>query len=238
MMGRLVAVVLLGGAFLAASNASAEQVEVIALGGFNGLARLERNGAPRAGIVLVPGGDGVIGLSQDGSIRYRGNQLVRTQGAYANAGLAALVVDQGVPLGAAVAALRQRGVKKVTLAGTSRGTLRIAEQIGGLSGHERPDAVVFTAGFYDRDGGNSNVQEFIRSPQVLPPTMVVHHRNDGCRVTPPVGVAQFAKWAGSKARIVWLNGGTTKGNPCEAQSYHGFLGLDGQVVATIAGFAR
>lgn len=238
MIGRLVAVALLGGVVLATSNASAGQVEVIALGGFNGLARLERNGTPRSGIVLVPGGDGVIGLSQDGSIRYRGNQLVRTQGAYANAGLAALVVDQGVSLGAAVAALRQRGVKKVTLAGTSRGTMRIAEQIGRLSGAERPDAVVFTAGFYDRDGGNENVQEFIGSPNALPPTMIVHHRYDGCQVTPPVGVAQFAKWAGGKARIVWLTGGTTKGNPCEAQSYHGFLGLDGQVVATVAGFAR
>ena len=226
------------GLIVTIGRATAGEVEVISLGGFNGLARLERNGKPAAGVVLVPGGDGVIGLSQDGSIRYGGNQLVRTRGAYAASGLATLVVDQGVPLGAAVAALRQRGVRKVTLVGTSRGTLRIAEQLGRLSGAERPDRVVLTSGFYDHDGGNENVQDFLGSANALPPTLVIHHRSDGCRVTPPVGVPQFAKWAGSKARIVWVSGGNTTGNPCEAQSYHGFLGQDGQIVGQVAAFAR
>lgn len=216
----------------------AGQVEVISLGGFNGLAWLDRNGSSKAGIVLVPGGDGIIGVSQDGSIRYPGNQLVRTREAYVRAGLATLVVDQGVPLGAAVAALRQRGVKKVTLAGTSRGTLRIAEALRGLSGAQRPDALVLTSGFYDRDGDNENVQDFFGSPAVLPPTLVVHHRQDGCHVTPPVGVEQFAKWAAGKARIVWVSGGQVKGDPCGPQSHHGYLGQDGQVVSLVAGFAH
>lgn len=220
------------------STANATQVEVVSLAGFQGLARLERNGSPKAGVILVPGGDGLVGIEADGTMKYRGNQLVRTASAYANAGLASMVVDVGVPLGAAVAALRQRGVKKVTLVGTSRGTLRIAQGFSSLSGAEKPDAIVLTSGFFDRDGGNENVQGFFGSPGVLPPTLIIHHRRDGCRLTPPIGVEQFAKWAGGRARIVWLDGGTTSGNPCQAQSYHGFLGRDGEVVSRIAGFAR
>lgn len=217
----------------------ATKVEVLSLGGLGGLARLDLPaGTPRAGIVLVAGGDGAVGISQDGSIRYPGNQLVRTQGAYAKAGLAALVVDVGAPLGAAVKALHDRGIRKVTLAGTSRGTLRIAQEFPRLQGSERPEALVLTSGFYDKDGDNDNVQEFFGSPNGLPPTLVVHHRQDGCHVTPPVGVEQFAKWAGGKARIVWVSGGQTKGNPCGAQSHHGYLGQDGQVVSLVAGFAR
>jgi hypothetical protein len=38
-------------------------------------------------------------------------------------------------------------------------------------------------------------------------------------------------------RIAWLDGGASVGNPCRARAYHGFNGLDGTVVATVARFA-
>jgi len=37
--------------------------------------------------------------------------------------------------------------------------------------------------------------------------------------------------------VSWLSGGVSVGNPCEAQAYHGFNGIDGQVVSAVVGFA-
>jgi hypothetical protein len=51
-------------------------------------------------------------------------------------------------------------------------------------------------------------------------------------------VAPFIAWSARRARVDWLDGGTAVGDPCEARGYHGFNGLDGQVVSLVAGFAR
>jgi hypothetical protein len=76
----------------------------------------------------------------------------------------------------------------------------------------------------------------VGSPAALPKTLVIHHRQDGCRLTLPAGVDPFIKWAGGKARVVWLDGGSEKGDPCEAGGHHGFAGLDAAVVNLAAGF--
>jgi hypothetical protein len=44
-------------------------------------------------------------------------------------------------------------------------------------------------------------------------------------------------WAKGKAQLVWLDGGTASGNPCQARGHHGFNGIDGQVVDAVAKFA-
>jgi hypothetical protein len=201
--------------------------EVVTIGG--GRAVLDRPARARAGIILVAGGDGNLGIGADGQInRLRGNQLIRTRGMYRAAGLAVLTVDIGVDLGAAVQYMRGI-VRSVTLAGTSRGTLRIAQAVAAGA---RPDAVVFTSGFMQQ------VQGILGSPGSLPRTLVVHHRQDGCRVTPPDGVEPFKQWGGSKVRVVWMTGGRDEGDPCQAGGHHGFAGLDGRVVGTVAGFAK
>jgi hypothetical protein len=120
-------------------------------------------------------------------------------------------------------------VRRVTLAGTSSGALRVAQAIAAGA---RPDAVVFTSGPMQR------VQAILGSPGALPRTLVVHHRQDGCRGTPPDAVEPFKAWAGGKVRVVWMSGGRNEGDPCQAAGHHGFAGLDGQVVATVAAFAK
>jgi hypothetical protein len=216
----------LGAVLVLASPAFAAE-EVVTIGG--GRALLDKPAGARAGIILVAGGDGNLAIGADGQItRLRGNQMIRTRGAYRAAGLAVLTVDLGVDLGAAVQYMRGI-VKSVTLAGTSRGTLRIAQA---LAAGARPDAVVFTAGFMQQ------VQGILGSPGALPRTLVVHHREDGCRVTPPGAVEPFAQWGGGKVRIVWMTGGRDEGDPCQAGGHHGFSGLDGRVVGTVASFAK
>lgn len=216
----------LGVALALASPAFAAE-EVVTIG--SGRAVLDKPAGARAGIILVAGGDGYLNITADGRItRLAGNQLVRTRGAYRAAGLAVLTVDIGVDLGAAVQYMRGI-VRSVTLAGTSRGTVRVAQAVATGA---RPDAVVFTSGMMRQ------VQGILRSPGSLPRTLVVHHRNDGCRGTTPEAVEPFKQWGGGKVRVVWMTGGRDEGDPCQANGHHGFKGLDSRVVAAVAGFAK
>jgi hypothetical protein len=195
---------------------------------------LMRPTAPHASVILMPGGNGEIRPGPNGAIRgLRNNELVRTREAYRARGLAVLVVDVNVNLATAVDYMRK--IKSpVTVIGTSRGTLRAAR---GIAAGARPDALVLTSGFLtDASGSHENVANILGSPAHLPRTLVIHHRHDGCRFTQPAGVAPFVAWAGGRARVVWLDGGSDEGNPCKARSHHGFGGLDGKVVGLAAGF--
>ena len=195
---------------------------------------LIRPAAPRASVILLPGGDGAIRAGGQGDIHgLLGNQLVRTRQAYASRGLAVLVADAGTDLKSAVdymAAIK----RPVTVIATSRGTLRAAE---GIARGARPDALVLTSGFLSQESGSSsNVVSILGSPAALPRTLVIEHRQDGCKFTQPAGVDPFIRWSGGRARVSWLSGGADEGDPCEARGHHGFNGLDGQVVGLAAGF--
>jgi hypothetical protein len=215
---------------VAGTEAAAD--ETVTIGGSRAV--LIRPASPRASVILMPGGSGAINPGEHGEINgLKGNQLVRTRSAYAARGLAVLVVDAGTDLSSAVqymAAIK----RPVTVVATSRGTQRAAE---GIARGARPDALVLTSGFLSSESGSaSNVMSIIGSPSALPRTLVIHHRNDGCKVTAPAGVDPFVKWSGGRARVAWLSGGRNDGDPCEARGYHGFNGLDGQVVGLAAGF--
>jgi hypothetical protein len=206
--------------------------ETVTVGGSRAV--LIKPKAPRGSVILLPGGDGAIRPGDNGDINgLRGNQLVRTRHAYAARGLAVLVADAGTDLKSAVdymAAIK----RPVTVVGTSRGTLRAAE---GIARGARPDALVLTSGFLSQDSGSgSNVMSILGSPAALPRTLVIHHRQDGCKVTLPAGVDPFIKWSAGRARVSWLSGGAEEGDPCQHRAHHGFNGLDGQVVALAAGF--
>jgi len=222
----IVALLALIAAALGPLAAPARADDAVALSGGYGLLNAPR--APRAAIVLIPGGNGYLGIRPDGSFSsLQGNQLVRTRKAYAASGVASLVIDSGVSVGSAVTYLRQRYGRPVTVAGTSRGSLRMGEALGA-----RPNGLVITAGFLDQVRGQ------IGSPAALPPVLVVHHRQDGCRVTPPAAVEPFKAWGGARVRVAWIEGGTDAGDPCQARGFHGFAGNDGRVVGLVAGFAK
>ncbi|HTQ81916.1 MAG TPA: alpha/beta hydrolase [Pseudolabrys sp.] len=193
--------------------------------------------APVGSLVLMAGGDGRIGVGPGGTVSRGGNQLVRTRADYAARGFAVLVPDAGIDVAAAVkymAAIK----RPVTLVGTSRGTQRAAE---GIAAGARPDRLVLTSGFLSAQSGEGvdrSVIVLLGSPSLLPRTLVIEHRHDECRFTSPQGVAPFLAWSRGKARVVWLDGGDSAGNPCEARGHHGFYGQDAQVVGAVAAFAR
>jgi hypothetical protein len=211
---------------LAAQSASAD--ETVTIGGSRAV--LIKPKAVRASVIFMPGDNGAIEAGDHGDIHgLRLNVLIRNRQAYVARGIAVLIADWNTDLKSAVdymAAIK----RPVTVIATSRGTIRAAA---------RPDALVLASGLLSPESGSSsNVMSILGSPTALPRTLVIHHREDGCRVTQPAGVDPFIKWAGGRARVRWLSGGGNEGNPCEARSHHGYNGLDGQMVGLAAGFCR
>jgi hypothetical protein len=220
-------------ALLCVTNQTAARAdETVDIGGSHAV--LLKPKVARASVILMPGGNGAINAGANGEIKgLTGNQLVRTRSAYASRGLAVLVVDAGVNLASAVqymAAIK----RPVTVIATSRGTLRAARSIASGA---RPDALVLTSGFLSPQSGSAeNVQSILGSPALLPHTLIIHHRQDSCRATLPAGVDPFIHWAGGRARVAWLTGGSETGDACQAFAHHGFNGIDGQVVGLAAAF--
>jgi hypothetical protein len=218
--------------FAGLAYAPAKADETVSIGGSRAV--LIKPKAPHASVILMPGGDGNIRAGDHGDIHgLTGNQLVRTRNSYAARGLAVLVVDSGTDLSSAVqymAAIK----RPVTVIGTSRGTIRAAE---GIARGARPDALVLTSGFLSpASGGSYSVMSILGSPASLPRTLVIHHSADSCKATLPAGVDPFIKWSAGRARVAWISGGQSEGDPCEAFAHHGFNGQDGQVVGIAAGF--
>ena len=204
--------------------------EVVSIGGVQAI--LMTPAKPHGAIVLMSGGDGEFAIDAKGETASN-NSLVRNRAAFAARGFAVLSPEGNIDVTAAVTFMRTYG--HVTLAGTSRGTQRAAR---GIAAGARPDRLVLTSGFLSNASGDSdNVIAILGSPALLPPTLVVHNRQDGCNKTLPAGVEPFMAWAGAKARLVWLQGGTSVGNPCQSLAYHGFNGIDGPMVGAVAGFA-
>jgi len=214
---------------------------------------------PRAAVILLAGGHGNLALAPDGRIGWGGgNQLVRTRLDYARAGFLVATPDMAADLkdgasvkpgirwseahardlGALVRHLRGT-VAKVHLVGTSRAALSATNAAARLAGTEAPDAVVVTAGMmvHVDDRQPSAERNIAGLGSARQPFLLVHHAQDGCRWTPASGVPRAAALL-SGARSVdirILTGGTPgSGDPCEAMSPHGFVGLDREVVDLVA----
>jgi pimeloyl-ACP methyl ester carboxylesterase len=209
---------------------------------------------PKAAVVLLPGGHGGLQILPNGSMKWgAGNFLVRTRQLFAERGLMVAVVDapsdrQSPPylggfrqtpehaadLKAVIAWLRENSKAPVWLVGTSRGTQSAAYVATELSGPEGPDGVVLTSTILTEDKGRPVPAMPLGKIRV--PVLVVHHEQDGCSLCSFSEVpALMAKLANSpRSQLLSFEGGQSKGDPCEAFAYHGFNGLEPEVVQQVA----
>lgn len=215
------------------SAADAQSVKAIDLLGSRTSLTLPKSA--EASVILMPGGSGRIGVSATGELSGRNdNVLLRIAPDLVRHGFAVMIVDEGTLLSEAIAYMRT--IKQpVTVVGTSRGTWRAARA---LADGARPDRLVLSSGLLSaRSGPDENVIDVLGTPERLPQTLIIHHRDDQCRVTLPEGVEPFMEWAGKKARLVWVEGGVSEGNPCKPRAHHGFNGVENKLVDAIVGFA-
>jgi hypothetical protein len=190
---------------------------------------------PKGSILLLTGGDGRLNV-MDGARFTDGadNVLIRNRDAFAAAGYDVLLVDLGTNLAAAVDYMAKLK-RPVIVIGTSKGTQRVAE---GLVQGAKPDKLVLSSGFLSAASGpGDSVAAILKSPKLLPPTLVIHHRDDHCRWTNPAGVAPFQSWAGGRAEVAWVSGGQDDAaNSCRFSAHHGFAGQDETFVPLILKF--
>jgi hypothetical protein len=68
------------------------------------------------------------------------------------------------------------------------------------------------------------------------PVLVVHHEQDGCRACPFRGIPRLMDKLSTVPRkqLITFRGGENQGDPCEALAYHGFNGLEAEVVGRVA----
>jgi pimeloyl-ACP methyl ester carboxylesterase len=217
---------------------------------------------PIGSVILLAGGHGILDLDQKGKIGWgAGNQLVRTRAEYAKAGFVTATpdvtadlkaVEGGVSgfrwsaqyatdLGELIKHLRKTA-PPVYLIGTSRAALSVPNAAARLTGDAAPDAIVITSGMlvHIHDKQQSAEKEVGRLGRIKQPTLLVYHEKDACPHTPASSAERFRKLltGAKKVDIKFLNGGTARGDPCESRHYHGFEGIDGEVVRTITDWLK
>ena len=209
--------------------------------------------APVAAAILFAGGHGGLAIRPDGEFGWgRGNFLVRTRALFAERGLSVAVIDapsdrQSEPwlggfrqtkehaadMKAVVDWLRAETRLPVWLVGTSRGTQSAAFLALAPIG---ADGLVLTSTILVDPRGRPVPAMAVE--KIAVPTLVVHHRDDGCRATPYSQAPALAARLTSAPRRAFLtfDGGTDEGDPCEAAGHHGYAGIEAQVVDGIVAF--
>ena len=190
--------------------------------------------APVASAVLFAGGNGVIDTLP-------GNFLMRVRGTFAAQGISVAAIDKpsdranadrlyrasadaATDLAVVIAFLKQKAAVPVWLIGTSNGSISAANGAARL-GAAQVSGLVLTSSVWQ--GGMQNVP----LASIAVPTLVIHNRDDSCRLSPP-GAAEPAEASiGAPVKeLVLVSGGSLQGDPCEARSPHGYYGIENQVV--------
>ena len=209
---------------------------------------------PKAWVILLAGGDGGLEIQQNGSIGSLSNNfLVRTRHLFAERGLSVAVVDapsdrqrlalkgfrqtpeHAADIKAVIAWLKRQKNMPVWLVGTSRGTQSaayITTELGPDQGG--PDGLVLTSTIISDDKGRA-VPE-LPLENITVPVLVIHHEQDGCKHCPFSGTSGLMKKLTGTPRkeLIAVRGGKDQGDPCKAMAYHGFNGLERDVVGKIA----
>lgn len=219
---------------------------------------LIRPDKPVASVILFAGGHGGLNIHADGSFGWgRGNFLVRTRELFAREGLMVAVIDapsdrlpspglnnfrqtpeHATDVAHVIEAVRKEANVPVWLVGTSRGTTSAAYAAIALK-EGGPDGIVLSSSIVGgRDSGNL-IQTNLAEIRV--PVLVVHHEQDECRVTLFEDAKRLVPALVNSPRkelIAFRGGGPVKGPPCEARHWHGFAGIEREVVARIAGWIK
>lgn len=216
-------------------------------------------GAAAAYALIFAGGHGKIQLDEAGQPQgLRGNFLIRARRHLAARGIGLVLVDapsdyQGPEglwpyrmhhqyagdIGQVVNLVKTRFGRPVWLVGTSAGTLSVANGMARLSHANRPDGVVFTSSITRPTRRRTETVFAVHLAAYTGPALVISHEGDGCVATPaadaPRLLAAMAAARPKKLQIV-SGGSPPRSEPCEANSQHGFLGIEVSVMNAIADF--
>ncbi|MEX0590567.1 MAG: alpha/beta hydrolase [Xanthobacteraceae bacterium] len=218
-------------------------------------------GQAKAAVILLAGGNGALKLSPTGSFGDLSlNFLIRTRDQFARQGLAVAALDAAADhqggmngkvrmsaeyaqdVSKVIADIKKRTGVPVWLIGTSAGTLSAASV--GARGNPAPDGIVLTSTMTTLDAGHCGMTVY-NAPlaTIKRPVLVVSHKDDGCACSPgkpEVGAKLIAALSAASAKEfkLFTGGSPPRSAPCDANSQHGYLGIEGDVVKMIADWIK
>jgi hypothetical protein len=204
----------------------------------------------KGSIVMLPGGEGDVGIERDGDLRHGHNFVVRTRRQWNARGYAVVIPDtvEGENLrgqrsspayarvvGDLVAFARKTAEGPVFVLGTSQGA--IAAMNGAAHAPRGSVAgVVLTESVSVRGGSGETV--FDADPAaVRVPALVVANRDDRCDVAPPSAAPGIAAAMTNSpdVRVMYVSGGRKRStSDCGSLTPHGYDGIEDKVVDGIA----
>jgi len=209
----------------------------------------------KATLVLLPGGEGGIGM-RDGTPHSQ-NFLVRTRDEFAGAGYNVAVVgkpsdhgdldaawratpDHVADLAAVVDKVKaQGGGKPVWLVGTSLGTISAAAAAGGMD-PSRIGGIVLTSSVTGTDRYTAFSVPMLDLSRIRVPVLLMHHKEDACNVCEPGEVHRIyeALTNAPVKKLLLVSGGDMfpTDKPCQALHHHGYVGMEKQAAAYITGW--
>ena len=211
---------------------------------------------PTASLILLPGGNGRIGINDAGTTDSKSqNFLVRVRALFAAQGfnVATLDVssdhrtkdglsgfrassDHARDIDAVAAYLKGRSTAPVVLIGTSRGTVSAANAAV-RQGPGTYGAVVLTSSVTRASRREPESLMDVAVETIAIPALVVSHKDDRCAVSPPTDaplLIEHLKAAPVKAAIQIEGGGPEEADSCEARTFHGYLHREAEAVGAIA----
>lgn len=217
---------------------------------------LKKPAAPQANLILFAGGHGNLDLRNNGDIGWgKSNFLVRSRELFADNGFLVALVDapsdrkthrgmlggfrtsteHAQDIAGVICYLREQAPVPVWLVGTSRGSTSAANAAiritqGGMEG------LVLTSGITRWDERGDNLLDMLLE-DIKIPTLVVHHKGDGCPDTPYRGVKDIMerlKNSSNSEHISFTGGNAPVSRPCGPKSQHGFYGIEEEVVDVIS----
>jgi dienelactone hydrolase len=201
---------------------------------------------PRAVVLLFPGGGGMAGISENGSVRSK-HTFIRSMDMWAQYGIDAVLVDTPYDLG---------DLRRGNLRGRKDHLTRVDEVVAFYKAKLKLPIWIFghsmgssTATYYanEIDQTKKNLAGIIIAgtirtasldDEVSLPVLAIHHQHDACAGSPVSASAKIIDGRPPKliSRLELIEGGITEGEVCQSFAYHGFNQTEAEFVKRAASF--
>jgi hypothetical protein len=205
--------------------------------------------SPRAALIMLPGGNGMVDFGPDGTFRRMGGGfLLRTLPSWQAQGFAVVVLTppNGMSLlgyrhtpayaeaiGQAVDFVRSRANAPVWLVASSQGTTAAVGAAARLG--DKVAGIVLMSSVTGRSSAGETL--FDSEPErVTVPALIVANSGDTCPASPPQDAPKIAQALTQAPRkeVLYLESSALKGQPCEAEAPHSYFGIEQLAVERVA----
>lgn len=214
------------------------------------LAMIPEHTGQHDALILLPGGNGAgpFKMTEDGVVS-GWNFLVRSSEIFVENGLSIFTVappsdhstgmssgfrespEHAADISSLASYLERQGYERIFLVGNSRGTLSAAFLGTRLNDSHLKGVILTSALEYE------NFMRWLPLEQLRLPVLMIHHRDDACRVSSfeEARTTQASLSSTTAVTFTEVTGGAyPRSAPCDNLSAHGFFGMEEKVVRVIA----